>query len=54
MRQAEDDSESTINFVEFVGRQQTMGLAQAARVYRTNLFNQHTSPFTFDFYFRPE
>jgi hypothetical protein len=37
--QAENDSESTIDFTEFVTRQQTVRLSQAAGVYGANLFD---------------
>jgi hypothetical protein len=40
--------------VDFVARQQTVRLSQAARVYGANLFNQHTSSRAFDLYFRSE
>ncbi len=52
--QAEKDSESTVNVVEFVARQQTVRLPQAAGVYRANRFDQHTSSGTFDLNFWPE
>jgi len=52
--QAENDSESTVNVVEFVARQQTVRLSQMAGIYRANLFDQHTGSRAFDLYFRPE
>ena len=36
---AENDSESAINLMEFVARQQTMRLSQAAGVYGAKLFD---------------
>jgi hypothetical protein len=37
--QAENDSDSTINLTEFVARQQTVRLTQAAGVYGAKLFD---------------
>jgi hypothetical protein len=37
--QAQNDSESTINLMEFVARQQTVRLSEAAGVYGADLFD---------------
>ena len=52
--QAENDSESMINLMEVVSRQQTMRLSQAAGIDRANLFDQDASARAFDLYFRSE
>lgn len=52
--QVEHDSESTINVVEFVARQQTVRFSETAGVDGANLLNEHTSSGALDLYLRPE
>ena len=54
MGQAQNDSNSAVDVLEFVARQQTVRFAQAALVYSANLFDQHASSRAVDLYFRPE